>query len=530
MKFSNQSFPTPIHRSPFVFFGFLLLIVFSVHFAVSRTLANDFMELLAALAAIVGGILILAVLRNWRFGLYAGLGWLLFEDLVRKYLGNNMLIYFAKDVLLAAVYLSFFLAWRRKSVRVLRPPFLFPLLFFFWLALVQVFNPAATTIAYGLLGMKLYFYYVPLFFLGYALLDSEEELRHFLFVSLFLAVVIGGLGIAQSILGHTFLNPAVMEENIRGLGSLYRTAPLTHVRIYRPTSVFVSDGRFSEYMMLSWLLAFGVSGYLLLRTRRGRFLASIALAVISAALVQSGGRGPLLFTVGSALVCSAAFLWGAPWRQRQGIRVLRTLQRLLLIGGFAIFALIIFYPEAFYSRIAFYSETMSLDSPASEVVFRARDYPLKNFLAAFDHDDWLYGNGTGTVSLGGQYITRILGARPMGIGVENGYGNLVLEMGIMGLALWLFLGASIALSAWKVVRQLKASPWFPLAMVVFWFAFMMFFPLTYQGITLYQNFVVNAYLWLLLGLLFRLPEIARTAQIQAAANLFSVTPQARRSL
>ena len=38
-------------------------------------------------------------LRDWRNGFYVFLVWLLFEDLVRKFLGNNLAIYFGKDVL-----------------------------------------------------------------------------------------------------------------------------------------------------------------------------------------------------------------------------------------------------------------------------------------------------------------------------------------------------------------------------------------------------------------------------------------------
>ena len=51
---------------------------------------------------------------------------------------------------------------------------------------MQVFNPASTTIWYGLMGFKLFFYYVPLLFLGYALLNSEAELRRFFKVNLIL--------------------------------------------------------------------------------------------------------------------------------------------------------------------------------------------------------------------------------------------------------------------------------------------------------------------------------------------------------
>jgi hypothetical protein len=66
----------------------------------------------------------------------------------------------------------------------------------------------------------------------------------------------------------------------------------------------------------------------------------------------------------------------------------------------------------------------------------------------------------------------------------------------------------LAISAWRVVRALKNSPWFPLAFAIFWFAALLVFPMTYSTLTTYQNFVLNAYFWLLLGILFRLPTLA----------------------
>src|SRR5579863_7807564 len=48
----------------------------------------------------------LTILKSWRMGFYLFIIWLMFEDLIRKYLGNNMAIYFAKDVLAGLTYLS----------------------------------------------------------------------------------------------------------------------------------------------------------------------------------------------------------------------------------------------------------------------------------------------------------------------------------------------------------------------------------------------------------------------------------------
>jgi hypothetical protein len=164
------------------------------------------------------------------------------------------------------------------------------------------------------------------------------------------------------------------------------------------------------------------------------------------------------------------------------------------------------------NRLAVYSETLDPRSPASELLHRTRDYPLANFLGAFDSPRWPYGFGIGTASLGGQYVARIFHVLPSTGGVESGFGNIILELGIVGLALWFVMSGAVLFSAWKVVRKLKGSPWFPLAFMIFWYAFLLLIPLTFQGLQSYQDFVLNAYLWLLLGVLFRLPKLAEAAQ------------------
>src|SRR5258708_36106458 len=211
----------------------------------------------------------------------------------------------------------------------------------------------------------------------------------------------------------------------------------------------------------------------------------------------------------------AGFVWVAPWKQGGASRVILSIQRFILLGGVAIVALSVIFPEEVNSRLAIYSETLSPYSTASELAYRTRDYPLRNFLAAFETPRWMYGYGTGTASLGIQYVARVLHAPPMGINVENGYGQLVVEMGVVGLLLWLVLGASIAIPAWKIVKQLRGSPRFPIAFVIFWFIFLVFFPMGYNTLSFYQDFLVNAYLWILIGILFRLPSIALSAQLAA---------------
>jgi hypothetical protein len=502
-------------RGPLFAVGFFVFAMIAAYEVAGYILRNDVTSLALVGVAFVGGAFIVAILNNWRNGVYFFLAWLLFEDFARKYLGNNMAIYFAKDFLVAIVYLSFFIAYRRKDkdLQVLRPPFLMALLVFVWFGFLQVFNPASTSIFFGFLGMKLYFYYIPLFVIGYALINSEPALRRFFFINLGLMLVIVVLGIVQAVLGHTFLNPDVMADDIRLLSQTYREAPISGVIVYRPTSVFVSAGRFADMLIVAWMLVFGFSGYLLLRHRKGRTFAFLALAVTAACCVMAASRGVFMWSLGNGLVGAAAFVWGAPWRQGEARRIFRTLQRAVLGVALAMLILLLTYPDALLNRLAVYSETLDPRSPASELVHRTRDYPLANLEAAFTSPRWPYGFGIGTVSLGGQYVARFFHVTPPTDGVESGFGNIVLELGIVGLALWFFMSGAILFSAWKVVRKLKGSPWFPLGFMIFWYAFLLLIPFTFQGLQAYQDFVLNAYLWLLLGILFRLPKLAEAAQL-----------------
>jgi hypothetical protein len=316
----------------------------------------------------------------------------------------------------------------------------------------------------------------------------------------------------QSVAGPSFLNPAHLQEDIRELSTTYRVAPLSGAIVYRPNAVFVSTGRYSNFLIVAWMLVFGFTGYLLLRRRQGRSLAFVCLAVTFAGILMCASRGVLMWTLISVVAGSVAFFWGAPWQQREVIRILRTVQRAALGSMLALVLLFFAVPDALMGRLAVYYETLSPTSTASELTNRVRDYPIQNFLYAFEYERWPYGYGIGTSSLGGQYVSRIFQVKPTGAGVESGFGTLVVEMGIGGLALWLVMAFSIIFCAWRVVRKLKGSPWFPLAFMIMWYAFLLLFAMTFAGMQPYQDFILNAYLWLLLGFLFRLPSLALSSQ------------------
>jgi hypothetical protein len=283
--------------------------------------------------------------------------------------------------------------------------------------------------------------------------------------------------------------------------------------------VFVSTGRYGNFLLVTWLLVFGFSGYLLLRQKRGRSFAFVVLALTAAGLALCSSRGVVLWSAGSAIAGVLVFIWGAPWRQREVMRVLRTAQRAALGIALGLGLLFFIFPEALLSRVAFYTETLTPGISTSDLQNRTWDYPLRNFLGAFAYERWMYGYGIGTTSLGTQYVARIFKVKPPVVWLESGFGALVLEMGIGGLILWFVMTFAILISAWRVVKKLRGSPWFPLAFMIFWYAGLLLLPMTFAGMQPYEDFVLNAYLWLLLGILFRLPTLALSAEHAATAQL-----------
>src|SRR5437588_590904 len=360
------------------------------------------------------------VLANWRMGVYLFLAWLLVEDLPRKFLGNDMRLYFVKDALAVIVYLAFLVAWIQGREPRPRVGFFALLLVFVGWGLVQVFNPRSPSLIYGLLGLRMYFFYLPLLFVGYALLRGERDLRHFLAFNLVLAAVIGGLGIVQGIVGLDFLNPAELPPELN-LARLVRQAPITGALVPQPDSIFVSEGRFAWYMLVMFLLGVG-------------------------------------------------------------------------------------------ARWAWYYATVAPWSPESHLAWRVWGYPIGNLLGAFTFPGWPLGYGIGTSSLGGQYVTGLLGLPAVDIGVESGYGTLILELGIVGPLLWLLWSVALVREGWRTVRQLRGTPLFPMGFAILWFLVLLLFPFTFGGMQPYQNYVFNAYLWLLAGVLFRLPTMARPSE------------------
>src|SRR5260370_40194994 len=86
----------PLLHKRFVTAGFFVLALLAAYKVAGDIIADDLSGLAYIGMFFIGGAGVIAILQDWRRGLYFFLAWLLLEDFVRKFLGNNMAIFFAK--------------------------------------------------------------------------------------------------------------------------------------------------------------------------------------------------------------------------------------------------------------------------------------------------------------------------------------------------------------------------------------------------------------------------------------------------
>jgi hypothetical protein len=468
-----------------------------------KIVSGDMRTLEFAAIGIAACAAVVTILNNWRTGFYVFIVWMMFEDLVRKYIGNGLVLFFGKEILAGLAYVSLVAAIRHGREKTFRPPFLLCLSFFLWLGLLQVFNPNSPSIWYGLLGFKIYFYFVPLMFVGYALIRREEDLRKLLLVNAALAGVIGLVGILQAILGNTFLNPTKLAPELANLGNLSKASPISNQLFNLPDSVFVSSGRYAEYLSLAFIVAIGTAGYFVVHAKRNQKLIFLVIGLLGVAAFLSGNRGCFMSILMMGLVLPLGFLW----RSRHAYRLRKAVRRSAVVATLGLSIMFLVFPQEAGSRLAFYSETLLPSSSAYQLSTRAWSYPVEEFLKAFTQPNWVFGNGIGTASLGTQYVAKLTGRPRPNIGVEEGYGALILEMGVIAPLLWILWTGALLYYSWRVVRRLHDTRFFPVALAIFWYAAFLLYPWTYSSIAPYENYVCNAFLWLLVGVLFRLPDI-----------------------
>ncbi|MFH1314609.1 MAG: hypothetical protein ABIJ00_15485 [Candidatus Eisenbacteria bacterium] len=451
-------------------------------------------------------VLTLVVLKNWRFGMYTFFVWLPFEDFVRKFAGNDMVIYFVKDFIIAITYFSFVM-WSRHSGQKdrLRNPIAVPLALWFIWSVIQVFNPSLPGLILGPIGLRMSFIYVPLLYLGYHFFATERTLRKFARIVLLVALVVGAVGLGQLLRGPEFLNPSGME--VRGL--LLTSTRGTEESGYFSymSSVFTNAARFGRFSLVTLAIVGGIFFYA--RSSQYRRLSRyslLALIVIMANLLVNGSRALFLVVVAFIL----AFVWMTSMSRRGPIRAFVLGRRMVLIAIIGLVSLLLVNavnPRVVSAITGFYGQTLRPDSQEFEVTDRIKKYAFTNRGSVWGAvtKSGVLAHGTGSASQGQQYLGI---EKPHDwVPVEGGYAAIAWEHGIIGVVLVLWWAVFLLRAQYRVVRRLRDTRLHGLGVGIFLWSMAFLFPLTFMGMQVFQDFIPNAYFWFWSGVIFKLPDL-----------------------
>ena len=240
-------------------------------------------------------------------------------------------------------------------------------------------------------------------------------------------------------------------------------------------------------------------------------LASVLAA--AGAVWVSGGRTGLV--VGAWLVALAAI--ASAFGERHPALGRAGMVAALGLGAIFLFSALV--PDLFTSRLAWYTQTLDPRSSENEWSFRWDSYGSDTRRGI--NIGGLIGQGTGSESLGKQYLYGDSEDAPAGsYQVEGGYASIAVEWGAVGLALWTLWTLAWLYRQWRCIRAAPSGKLRAMGLVLWgWMIFFLIISF-FGGLQAYQNYVPNAYFWLLSGVIFGLPQFGASSEGEMPQGAF----------
>jgi len=450
---------------------------------------------IAVVAVVVLAAVTPILLVRWRVTFWGFIAWLMVEDLIRKYAGNSIGVYAVKQIIFVLLVIGLVMdpgvrgSWRKAtgSVRV-------ALYCLIGWAIVMSVPSLFVDLRLPFLGLGANFAYIPLVVAGFVLAREKSSLRTLLLgVSLITAAAVL-VGVVQAVIGPAFLDPGKATPGLENLVTVRQSA--TVAGVFRPTGTFVDPGRFASLAFIS--LAVSLCAGMVVRGKQ-KLLPYGCAGLAMTGVWLSGGRAPLI--VGAVVVIVAAVVPRVEGGRRS----------FLVAGSVGVVVLLAFVillannPGAFTSRLSFYQDTLDPSQRGNEWSRRWTNY--SNGIFRGIEQGGLIGQGTGAESVGKQYFFSGSGGRST-VGqyqVESGYGSLTVEWGIIGLVLWVIWVVRWLARALMSTRMTRAGPRRSVGGILVAYLFLFLVVQFYAGIAIFQNYIGNAFFWLLSGVVFALP-------------------------
>ncbi len=420
---------------------------------------------------------------RWRLGFYAFLLFLPFAGTVSLSFYPSPLPKLLKDVLFVIPLYAILTLFHLSDIRSVRVPIpvAVSLLALAILVLVQAANPAIPNIAVAVLGVKVWLLYIPLLLVIAGVVRTASDYHGLLRFLVLLAVIPCTFGLFQYwqslTFGYratmsTYYGPATFEVTQR-----FSNFDFGGIRLFRIPSTFTFVTQYFGFIFASI-----VPAYVVWRTDpnvRWRVVGGLVLVLLIIAGFLSGARAAFLFIPG-------------------------------LLGLFLLFegraTILLVTTPIFVCAIAVVAVALGFDLSQliDDTIARLlhREGTLRpvvlDFLSALSA--FPFGNGTG-MNTG---AARIVAPGEL-ILFETYYGRVVQELGILGLVVTVSVFGTIIGFGISSARDLNTFSYKLFSLIAIGFVIATLIN-NLKGRSLDLD-PINVYLWIYVGLLFRLPAL-----------------------
>ena len=441
------------------------------------------------LALLIAGVAIAVGIANWRWSLY---GLLLYIPIA----GVPIIVMYpttipgvlAKDILFVIPAYVGLAAWavtnRRSIVFPGAPTGLLTVLTI--LVVGQAVNPSLPSPLTGIIGLKVWLLYIPLYFVGYHLLRSKAELHRLLTILSLSALVPAVIGIIEAVLiygGNEQFVYNLYGDAASAVTQNYATLAVEGGSIKRVPSTFSFVTQYYLFTAIMIAVAYAWSRGFRPKSRG----AGAVFVLLILASILSGARGALLFI--PVLILMMVLL------DNRGIGAS------VRAVGFSLAGVVVLVTLLGTTTGALFGNVLGIAAEEFEDVF------INGFRDAFEVT--VGGVGSGAAGISSRYAVadQDLFTHFNGRFYESWWVKVVLELGVVGLVLcialfWRIVGDSFRNHMRLRDPALRATSAGMLAILVW--------TLGYNVKGQYIDLdPLNIYFWLFAGILAALPGLDR---------------------
>ena len=449
------------------------------------------------------------ILKRWQKGIYALLIYMPFSGL------PGILLYpiiatgwmtLIKDIFfIIPAYLGFIWWYSRTQKRLIFSGGMITIIGMFFLVvlvILQCFNPNIPNPMVALIGLKVWLFYLPLFLLGYHLVNTKAHLVKLAQTILAFGIIPALYGIAQAILIYTgnrdiaYAFHGLAAEGATQMFASFEVA--SGAWLMRVPSLFTFPLQYSSFLLVLLSVAYGLwYGGIPKQTHRIWYFTTLAMIVV--ALFTSGVRA--VYTLVPAFFVITLLL------ERKWRKIWKTLIALISLVPVGLSILVWLLGSTLRDFLNFTNDVIMLYL-GTESEFGL----IHQFEYAMDIT-WL-GMGTGMNTgparyafweTGGKFTQSSYVNIVFDTMIESFQGKVIIELGIIGAIIVVFLLACLIITGYLKLRQVKDPTLRAIGIGLLAFIITTVIYL-YKGAVLDYD-PLNVCFWLFAGILMKIPEL-----------------------